>query len=154
MSIAVTPAALSGSTVTKVINPLSTSNAATFEDSYQRRLAYTSAPYHGFALHLARQARLLLCMRDSGVSVWRVLPRRTTALNAEDPDAEPPEDGGYVPVLDMDLNVHTNLVASAISDDGKWIAVSDWYESRLFRIETEVSSLFVLAGGVAQHDTT
>ena len=74
--------------------------------------------------------------------------------NAGDPDAEPPEDGGYVPVLDIDLNVHTNLVATAISDDGKWIAVSDWYESRLFRIETEVSSLFVLSGGVAQHDTT
>ena len=139
MSIAVTPAALSGSTVTKVINPLSTSNVATFEDSYQRRLAYTSAPYHGSALHLARQARLLLCMRDSGLSVWRIQPRRTVAFDEEDPDRDPPEDGGWVPVLDMDLNVHTNLVASAISDDGRWIAVSDWYESRLFRVESDVS---------------
>ena len=138
MSVAVTPAALPASTVTTVVNPLSTSNVATFEDSYQRRLAYSSGPYQSSALHLARTARLLLCMRDSGVTVWRIRPRRTSAYNVENPDEEPPEDGGWEEVLDMDLNVHTNLVASSISDDGRWIAVSDWYESKLFRIDTLV----------------
>jgi len=51
---------------------------------------------------------------------------------------------GFEQVLDMDLNVHTNLVASAISGDGKWIAVSDWYESKLFHLETLVSHLLFI----------
>lgn len=139
MSVVVTPAALPASTVTHVVNPLATSADATFEDAYHRRLAYTSAPYHASALHLARAARLLLCMRDAGVSLWRIHRRRTMFFDDEDPDSEPPADGGWEQVLDMDFSVHTNLVASAISDDGRWIAVSDWYESKLFRIEELVS---------------
>ncbi|KAF7794114.1 hypothetical protein EIP86_005244 [Pleurotus ostreatoroseus] len=136
MSVVLTPAALPASTaVAKVVNPLATSVVSTFEDAYHRRLAYTSAPYHASGLHLARKARLVLCMRDAGVSLWRVHRRRTMFFNTDDPDEEPPADGGWEQVLDMDLSVHTNLVASAISDDGRWIAVSDWYESRLFRIE-------------------
>lgn len=142
MSVAATPAALASAAANvKVVNPLSTSVAATFEDAYQRRMAYASGPYHASGLHLARAARLLLCMRDAGVSVWRIHPRRKkTAVDNEDPDAELPDDGGWERVLDMELNVHTNLVASAISDDGAWIAVSDYYESKLFRIETLVSN--------------
>jgi hypothetical protein len=35
----------------------------------------------------------------------------------------------------MDLQVQTNLTASAISDDGRWMVVSDMYESKLFRLE-------------------
>ena len=79
-------------------------------------------------------------MRDAGVSLWRIRPRRSAdPIEGE----EPAEDGGWEPVLDMDLSVHTNLVASAISDDGRWLAVSDWYESKLFRIETLVSSCII-----------
>ena len=90
MSVVVTPAALPASTVTHVVNPLATSADATFEDAYHRRLAYTSAPYHASALHLARTARLLLCMRDAGVSLWRIHRRRTMFFDADDPDSEPP----------------------------------------------------------------
>lgn len=147
MSVVVSPAALPTSTVTKVINPLSTSKVANFEDSYHRKLAYSSGPYHASGLHLARQARLLLCQRDSGASIWRILPK-PTPLHGEDGVVEEPSpsEGGWEPVLDLDLNVSTNIVASAISDDGEWIAVSDWYESKLFRLETLVSlSTFYLA---------
>jgi U3 small nucleolar RNA-associated protein 4 len=44
-------------------------------------------------------------------------------------------------VLDVELNVHTNLVASAMSDDGQWLVVSDLYETKLFSIEIDVSLL-------------
>lgn len=146
MSVVVTPAALPPATLTHLVNPLSTSTAATFEDSYHRRLAYNSAPYHGSAVHIARRARLLMCMRDAGVSVWRVHRRRLLTYNEENPNVDLPADGGWEPVLDMDLNVHTNLVASAISDDGQWIAVSDWYESKLFRVEILVSDPYLVFG--------
>ncbi|OCH96584.1 YVTN repeat-like/Quino protein amine dehydrogenase [Obba rivulosa] len=134
MSLVLKPVALPTSTVVKIQNPLVTSMSTTFEDSYHRRLTYSSGPYSTSALRLARQARLLLCARDTGLTVWRILRRSSSPGTDEE---EPSADGGYERVLDIDLNVHTNVVTSAISDDGKWIAVSDWYEAKLFRLEEE-----------------
>ena len=145
MNVVIAPAALPASTVTKVINPLGTSTVSTFEDAYHRRLAYSSGSFNGSALTLAKGARLLLCMRDSGLSVWRIKQKRKQSTDGDemlvDEETSVPsqEDGGWERVLDMDLNVHTNLVASGISDDGKWIVVSDWYETKLFRLEQLVS---------------
>ncbi|KAH9947650.1 WD40 repeat-like protein [Amylocystis lapponica] len=140
MSVVTTPAALAPSTAAaRVTNPLATSAAATFEEAYHRRLAYCAGPCSAPAVHLARAARLLLCMRDAGVSVWRILPKAGAALQ----DCAG-EDGGWERVLDMELSVRTNLVASAISDDGRWIAVSDWYETKVFRLEAGVPE----AGGL------
>ena len=34
------------------------------------------------------------------------------------------------------LQVQTNLVASAVSNDGKWLAVSDLFETKLFRLSS------------------
>ncbi|KAJ3817114.1 hypothetical protein F5880DRAFT_1632021 [Lentinula raphanica] len=84
MSVVVTPAALPSSTLlSKVINPLATSVHATFDNSYHRRLAYSSGPSSTSAIHIARQAHLLTCTRDSRVSIWtsgrgerQVKPRR------------------------------------------------------------------------------
>ncbi|KAI0961278.1 hypothetical protein AcV7_000422 [Taiwanofungus camphoratus] len=135
MSVVVTPAALPSSTVTRVVNPLATSTTATFGDAYHRRLAYSSGAYNASAVHLARQARLLLCARDAGVTVWRIKPRQSP-LDFENDEMDGPE-GGWERVLDMDLNMNTNVVASAISDDGCWVVVSDWYETKLFRLERE-----------------
>lgn len=139
MSVVVTPAALaSNTTSSKIINPLSTSVASTFEDSYHRRLAYTSGAASTSGVRIARQARLMCCTRDTGLSVWRILQKHDHM--AEDPASEGfSETGGWEKVLDMDLNAQTNVIASAISDDGKWLVVSDLYETRLFALETDVS---------------
>ena len=91
---------------------------------------------------IAKSAGLVLCTREAGISVWRILKGKVNE-ETEEPEAFDGEDkeGGFERVLDMDLNVHSNLVASAISDDGKWVVVSDWYETKLFRMEISVSSL-------------
>ncbi|KAI0762616.1 WD40 repeat-like protein [Fomes fomentarius] len=139
MSVVVTPAALPTATLTgKIMNPLSTSTQATFEDAYHRRLAYTSGTASASAVHLARKARLVMCTREAGLTVWRVAKRKHRGEDA-DPDEEGPstQDGGWERVLDMDLNVQTNIVTGAISDDGSWIAVADWYETKLFQITEE-----------------
>ncbi|KAI0786033.1 WD40 repeat-like protein [Abortiporus biennis] len=139
MSVVVTPSALPSNTLSaKVVNPLSTSVVATFEDSYHRRLAYTSGAFGGSAVCLARKARLLVCMRDAGISVWRILKRKREEKGGlgDDEDTAGGQEEGYEHVLDMDLNVHSNLVACAISDNGEWLFVSDWYESKLFHLES------------------
>ncbi|RPD71971.1 hypothetical protein L226DRAFT_573630 [Lentinus tigrinus ALCF2SS1-7] len=45
--------------------------------------------------------------------------------------------GGWKHVLGMDLAIQTNVATGAISDDGKWIAVADWYEMKLFQLMEE-----------------
>ncbi|KAF7306724.1 WD-REPEATS-REGION domain-containing protein [Mycena indigotica] len=123
MSVVVTPAALPTSTVVKIVNPISTSVHCTFEDSYHRRLAYTPGPS---SIQVAREARLISCTRDSGLELWRI-PRKASSDEA----------AGWEKILTMDLNVHTNLLASAISTDGKWLATSDLYESKLFSLVSD-----------------
>ena len=138
MSVVFTPAALaSSSTVSKIVNPLSTSVTSIFEDAYHRRLAYTSGAASTSGVRIARQARLICCTRDTGLGVWRILPKRDSTRVFEDPS----EMEGWEKILDMDFNVQTNIIASAISDDGRWLVVSDLYETRLFILETDVSSL-------------
>jgi U3 small nucleolar RNA-associated protein 4 len=134
MSVVVTPAALSANTViTKVVNPLATSVEATFEESYHRKLAYTSGMAMKSAVAIARKARLIMCLSDAGVTIWRILEKKR--LEDSRDSTESGDDGGWEKVLEMELNVHTNLIAGAISDDGKWLAVSDLYEAKLFNIE-------------------
>ncbi|KAJ7042469.1 WD40-repeat-containing domain protein [Mycena alexandri] len=135
MSVVVTPAALPTNTIVKIVNPISTSIHSTFEDSYHRRLAYSSGPSSTSAVKVARQARLVCCARDAGLGIWRILKKPTPA--EEEPDATNDIDApGWEKVLDMELNVHTNLLATAISDDGRWLVVSDLYESKLFSLSS------------------
>lgn len=140
MSVVVTPAALPSATVVKIINPLSTSAHCIFEDSYHRRLAYTSGPSGTSAVQVARKARLVSCMRDAGLSVWRIKARPSGDEELSDVEATSPHfrASGWEKVLEMDLNVNTNLVASAISDDGRWLVASDLYETKLFSLATDV----------------
>ena len=79
--------------------------------------------------------------------MWRIQkrPDEGAAPDAQpeiDLDDEPttePFAGGWDKVLEMDLNVHSNIIGHEISDDGKWLAVSDLYESKLFSLRTDAS---------------
>ncbi|KAK1229372.1 U3 small nucleolar RNA-associated protein [Marasmius sp. AFHP31] len=132
MSVVVKPAASpSSTTLSKVTNPLATSVDVVFEDSYHRRLPYPPGPSSNCSVHVARRARLVTCMRDNGLSIWKIL--KTASIEEEvDPDAHE-----WEKCLEMELDVSTNLVASAMSEDGRWLVVSDMYETRLFSMTLE-----------------
>ena len=143
MSVVLTPAALPTSTIVKITNPLNTSTDATFEDSYHRKLSYVSKD----SVRVSRGSRLVSCAREAGLSVWRIQKRpdedgvareRQPEVDLDDSLTTEPFAGGWEKVLEMDLNVHSNIVGHEISDDGKWLAVSDLYESKLFSLRTDV----------------
>ncbi|KDQ13643.1 hypothetical protein BOTBODRAFT_33349 [Botryobasidium botryosum FD-172 SS1] len=125
MSVALCPCAPAGASSAKLANPLSTSVAVTFEDAYHRRMAYTTTD----SVRVSRGAKLLLCAKDTSVVLWRV--RR-------DPKDMVPEalrtDRGWDKLLEVQLKVQTNIQAIAISEDGRWMAVSDLHETKLFRL--------------------
>ncbi|TDL28747.1 WD40 repeat-like protein [Rickenella mellea] len=138
MSVVITPCASPASTVSKILNPLATSVASTFEDAYYRRMSYSTGLSP--AIHLARQARLLLCTRNRSLSLWRIA-KRNEPTESVDVGMDAFDPGSYDKVLDMELKTSTNLLASAISNDGKWLAVSDLYESKLFSMTHEENGL-------------
>lgn len=139
MCVTLTPAALPTSTVVKITNPLATSTDATFENSYHRRLAYTSGSFGTPSISLARHAELIVCMRDASLSLWRLLPESNIDLDDGGEDLHDSETKGWEKVLEMDLTVNGNLVASGISDDGHWLVASDPFETKLFSLSTDVS---------------
>ena len=136
MSIVVTPAALPRHSTARLTNPLATSVSATFDDAYHRRIAYSSGAHGTVGLHLAKRARLVLSTGDTDLAIWR-LPKRP--LVKEDSLLALSGEGlGWEKVLDMSLRVQTNIVASAISDDGCWLAVSDAIETKIFWLQVDV----------------
>lgn len=140
MSVVLTPAAIPSSTiVSRVINPLSTSVVATFEDSYHRKMGYSSGFSGTGRIKLARKKRLVLSAQDQSINLWRIFDRNSHHMDVLNPVEG--EDGleGWQKVLEMDLNVQSNIVSCDISDDGTWIATSDWYEVKLFKLTFTVS---------------
>lgn len=139
MSVVLTPclpASMTTSTVAaRVVNPLATSVATTFEDSYYRRVAYFSA------VSVARGARLVSYMHETGLNIWRVLniPSTTMVIDGRDNSTDPDLRVSWESVLEMEFIVQTNLIASALSDDGRWLVVSDLYETKLFELSKTVS---------------
>jgi len=144
MSAVLTPAAIpSSTTVSKVTNPLSTSVVATFEDSYHRKMGYSTGFSGTGRIKVAKKKRLVLSAQDQSINLWRIYDQDSLHLdvpNLTDGEASP---GGWRKVLEMDLNVQSNIVSCDVSDDGGWIAVSDWYEVKLFRLTFTVSPCLV-----------
>lgn len=71
-----------------------------------------------------------------GINLWAL--RAVTGVQKA-----PARGQEYQKLLEMELNTQTNLISSAISDDGKWLAASDSYEVRLWRLKANVSSQFI-----------
>lgn len=144
MSVVLTPAAIpSSTTVSKVTNPLSTSVVATFEDSYHRKMGYSTGFSGSGRIKVARRKRLVLSAQDQSINLWRIFDRDAHNVGVPGPAEDEANPEGWQKVLEMDLNVQSNIVSCDVSDDGKWIAVSDWYEVKLFSLTFAVSFRFI-----------
>lgn len=134
MNLVLVSAALpSQISATKMKNPLLTNPVTTFEESYQRKVAYTGGMASTSCISVASKARLVVCRRDTGVGIWRIL-EKSSAMNDEEEGIDP-QGGGWEKVLEMDFNLTTNLILSGISPDGHWLVVSDAHETKLFALE-------------------
>ncbi len=149
MSVVVTPAANPRNSISRIVNPLATSVTATFEDAYQRRIAYSSGAHGTVGLHLAKRARLVLSTGDTTLAVWR-LPEKPS-LGEGQPLSLSGEGPGWNKILEMSLRVQTNIIASAISDDGRWLAVSDASEAKLFWLQEDVRVFHLALQGSVIH---
>ncbi|QRW00756.1 WD40 domain-containing protein [Ceratobasidium sp. AG-Ba] len=122
MSVAVTPAALPSSSAP---NPLAASGATTFQDAFQRRIGH---PVSAGGVLLAPRAKLVVSFSGRVVGIWRLpeqVPNESTVGVGDN----------WEKLLEMELRFRTNVTAGAISSNGKWLAVADAWETKLFKLE-------------------
>jgi U3 small nucleolar RNA-associated protein 4 len=123
-------------------NPVSESPSTSFETTIHRRAAYI--PQRSKPFSVARDARLLVCRRDRSVGIWKVDQIKNGGREGiawdrfrDEVEEEDESEGqeGWRKLVEMELKLQTNLVSSAVSNDGKWLAVSDLFETKLFRLQ-------------------
>lgn len=130
---------------TSYANPISSSVSTRFADTTQRRVPFVPqnarAPIAGGAvLSVCAARRWMVLQRDTSVAIW--------ALGESD---EVP----WYKVCELQLKTRSNLVAACVSPDGRFLAVSDLYETKLFVLERTDEGLAprrVRTLGAAIHD--
>ncbi|KAG8733115.1 U3 small nucleolar RNA-associated protein [Ceratobasidium sp. 423] len=129
MSVALVPAAPpQAERLGTVINPILSSSATTFEDAFPKRLGY---PVNSGNVILAPRARLVVSFSGRVVGIWR-LPAQKPKPTSEWGGGDESE---WEKALEMELRFRTNITAGAVSPDGRWLAVADVWEVKLFRME-------------------
>ncbi|GAA6060685.1 hypothetical protein JCM10212_005067 [Sporobolomyces blumeae] len=142
LSLILTPVAPPRSTTTsskrktpQLANPVSNNPSITFESTVHRRAAYVPQRSRPFSVAGGDNGRLLVGRRDRSVTIWRLgEPRTATGIHPGDSDAPAHEGSGWDKLVELEFKLQTNLVASEVSPDGRWLAVSDLYETKLFRL--------------------
>lgn len=144
MSLIFTPCTTPGpeASHSQLINPFVKSGACTFEESYYYRAPFTTA-----VTCIAPNARLLASRYDNQVAVWRIKqsPTELVDFGGESMSLDREDVGGWSKVLEMQLKVGTNISAIALSPNGRWLAVSDLHEVKLFSlVQVSKSALFLV----------
>ncbi|EJT98578.1 hypothetical protein DACRYDRAFT_110489 [Dacryopinax primogenitus] len=105
-----------------VANLLKTSKAATWAESWHRRLPYTRRG----EMSVLRKRGWVVCRREQAVGIWYL---KTVSEG---------EEGGWEKVLEMELAGKGNLVCIAVGEPGDsqpaWLAVSDGGEVKLWQL--------------------
>lgn len=145
MSLTLTAVAPPSSAGLTAFSPFARGRASQIEDAFYRKMPYAQLGASGGRIvQCATKARFILCRHDTKLSIWLVSPQ--VPRNLEESTAE---NVGWSKLLEMDLKADTTLVSSAISADGQWLATSDAYETKLFRLISEVRSLVQLTSCVS-----
>ncbi|PWN45940.1 hypothetical protein IE81DRAFT_319786 [Ceraceosorus guamensis] len=138
--------AFRGDTARDLINPVSTTDNVSFAETVQRRLPFVPASCRGSTLgggavvSSAPLKRWLSLRRDQSTAIWALPDRADFGANSasapeQQLDSLQQPEAGWRKLLEMEPRAQSNLVAHAISPDGKWLAVSDLYETKLFELK-------------------
>lgn len=99
-------------------NPVSSSASTSFADTIQRRIAFVPASARDGVVCVASGPRWIVLRRDRSVGIWQI-----------------EQGGAWRKVLEMQMQVRSNIGAAAISHDGHFLAISDLYETKLYNLK-------------------
>jgi len=110
-------------------NPFSRNGVVIFEDAHYQRAPLSCSPVVCFA----PRARLLASWAESRVNVWRLGEVHPDLGEEEGPMRRGGE--GWEKVLEMELQLKSGITSCALSRDGRWLAVSDVEDVKLFHLQ-------------------
>ena len=131
----------SGAGSEAVVNPIpknaGSSGSTLLGDAFFRKQGSLNG-VDASTISLSASGRLMLARLESSLALFELAPiNRSDTGRLLDDDDGTGTGGGWQKLLDMELSATTSLVASAISDDGKWLAVSDLGETRVFYLDED-----------------
>lgn len=116
-------------------NPVSSSNSTSFADTTQRRVAFVPANAREGVVSMAPLRRWVMLRRERSLAIWAVGTGEES----------------WHKVWELELKTRSNLGAAAISADGRFVAASDLYETKLYMLEDGKPPCRVRTLGSAMH---
>lgn len=122
------------------VNPISTSPFTTFADTIQRRVPFVPPTGRGGSLgggsvvRVCFSKRWLLLRREKSVAIWQLPEYQADGIQSS--VANGLDQSAWTKVVEMQVKLKTNLVCAELSSDGRYMAVGDLYETKLYRLES------------------
>ncbi|PWZ02788.1 WD40 repeat-like protein [Testicularia cyperi] len=124
------------------INPISSNPLTTFADTTQRRVPFVPTASRsglvggGCVAALCPNKGWIVLRREQSIGVWDLGSKDALLEAARASQAgEPMEQPQWYKLLEMQVRVDSNLVAVTVSADGRYLAYSDLYETKLFELK-------------------
>ena len=124
------------------INPISSNPLTTFADTTQRRVPFVPTAARAGLLGGGAVAALcaakgwIVLRREQSIGIWDVgTPAELLAVSRAAEAGEPLQHPTWNKLLEMHVKVDSNLVTLALSNDGRYLAYSDLYETKLFELK-------------------
>jgi U3 small nucleolar RNA-associated protein 4 len=108
-----------------VTNPFNRNGPASFEEAHYHRTSFTRP-----VVCFSSKARLVACRYDNKVVLWRI----SAAITKDDGDIKGLASAGWRKILEMQLKLKNNISSIALSVDGRWLAVADHLEVKVFHL--------------------
>ncbi|CDU23848.1 related to UTP4-U3 snoRNP protein [Sporisorium scitamineum] len=126
------------------INPISSNPLTTFADTTQRRVPFVPTAARGGLLGGGSVAALcpskgwIVLRREQSIGIWDLGSQSELLSVAQASQAGEPlqqQSPSWAKLLEMEVKVDSNLVCVAISHDGRYLAFSDLFETKLFELK-------------------
>ncbi|KAJ9476934.1 U3 small nucleolar RNA-associated protein 4 [Pseudozyma hubeiensis] len=126
------------------INPISSNPLTTFADTTQRRVPFVPTASRSGLLGGGSVAALcpskgwIVLRREQSIGIWDLGSQSellSVAQASQAGESLQQQAPSWAKLLEMEVKVDSNLVCVAISNDGRYLALSDLYETKLFELK-------------------
>lgn len=124
------------------INPISSNPLTTFADTTQRRVPFVPTASRSGLLGGGSVAALcpskgwIVLRREQSIGIWDLGSKESlvSLASSPSPDTAAAQQTSWTKLLEMELKVDSNLITVCISPDGRYLAFSDLYQTKLYQL--------------------
>ncbi|KAJ1030410.1 hypothetical protein NDA16_001319 [Ustilago loliicola] len=120
------------------INPISSNPLTTFADTTQRRVPFVPTASRsgllggGSVVALCPTKGWIVLRREQSIGIWDLGSKEDLSLASSETAQQQPS---WTKLLELELKLDSNLVTVSIADNGRYLAFSDLYETKLYELK-------------------